>query len=445
LGGSNAFGTAINLLDQQLQIAIKQRMARWDTLCSILSALGHLDPFQVVATQKFCFLWITNILESTYAAGERYQMAGKAVELAWKEVQPEIWQPLYYAWVLPLVDFLQLSEELYSTESRSGALALRILSARWGPSDSDFGPKILPILASMLLPTHPSQSRRSALKIFHQFTSGWFSSQMECVSNEDRARLLQAVGDPFQSTPDPLLQDEQHVVTNEYEPTKAAVVLIEFASSGLWRDHLRCSNFASCEEVASTVEGKNSVFRYMPGVGGRSWLEFLCTPVKVIAAIERLEELQCLNTAEVVLMWVWTPGIMKAVNHNAWRLLGGKTLAFYQTHGMGRLKTLSRHIMDCAPHFTARDRWDPRCRVDGVRLPVRIAGPVRRLNYGEGSFSDFCLTQVCQLRRLYQLFECDPTTWGEVVAVERVCEETDVSLGQSPNPVHSMDCACDYP
>ena len=41
--------------------------------------------------------------------------------------------------------------------------------------------------------------------------------------------------------------------------------LIEFASSGLWREHLHPSesDFASREEVFSTVEGKKSVFDYM--------------------------------------------------------------------------------------------------------------------------------------------------------------------------------------
>jgi hypothetical protein len=150
----------------------------------------------------------------------------------------------------------------------------------------------------------------------------------------DRARLLRAVGDPFQSTPDPLPQDEQHVVTSEYEPMKAAVVLIQLASSGLWRDHLRRSNFTSCEDTASTEAGKRSAFGYMLGARrDRSWPQFLCTPANIIAAIECLEELQCPNTAEVVLMWAWTPGVVDAVDQDAWELIGRKTLAFYRTHG----------------------------------------------------------------------------------------------------------------
>jgi hypothetical protein len=71
------------------------------------------------------------------------------------------------------------------------------------------------------------------------------------------------------------------------------------------------------------------------------------------------------------------------------------------------------------PYFL-RDQ-DHACRVEGVRMPVRIAEVVRRLNSGEGSFSDLPLAQVCQLRRLYQLFGCDHATW-EVVAAERVNE-----------------------
>jgi hypothetical protein len=269
----------------------------------------------------------------------------------------------------------------------------------------------------------------------------WFSSQMKGVPDIDRIRLLQAVGDPFQSTPDLLPSDEQYALPDKYKPMTVAVILIGFTSSGLWRHHLRRSNFTSCEEVTSTVEGKKSAFAHIFAVGW-SWRQLFCTPAKIIAAIERLEELQCPNTAEVVLMWAWTSGVVGVVDHDAWGLIGRKTLAFYRTHGMGRLKSLSQHIVNDTVHASY---WERQCRVKGTRLPVRIAGLVRRLNVGEGFFTDLPLARVCRLRRLYQLFGCDPAMWGEVVGVERIGEEMDVSLGQSLNPMYSIDCACDYP
>ena len=428
---------AIDLLHRHLRTAIREGAGDMHMFRSIFSALDCFDPFQLVTIRESCFMWITDILNSPYKAEEQYWMAGKVVELAWSQIKL---CDVKTAWIPPLLGFLQLSENFYSTEHQSapGTLALRILSASSGYKGS--GPATLPILTSMLLPTHPLSSRRIALKVLCQFISGWLP-EMGGVSSNDRAKLLQAVSDPFQSVPEIPLQDEEPFA-NVYEPMKVAIVLIDFASLDLWRDHLHRSNFATCEEVTATVGGKKSASYYMRLVGDWTWPEFLCSPAKIIAAIERLEELQCPNTAEVVYIWAWTSGVVDAVDHEAWRLIGRKTLAFYQTHGMGRLKTLSRHIMD-AVTFRVRHR-SHRCRVEGVRLPVRIAEGVRTLDF-EGYPTDLPLTQACRLRRLYQLFGCDPTTWEEVVAVERAGEGVDVSLGRSPNLVHFTNFGCDYP
>ena len=157
-------------------------------------------------------------------------MAGTAVELAWKDfnyrfcvVRPDC--------VLPLLGFLQLSETFYSTHHKSapGAFALQMLSVT--QEYDDFCPKILPILTSTLQITHPLLSRRSALKAFVQFSPGIFS-QTEGVSDEDRARLLWAVGNPFQLAPDtPLTHEEQ--AQHEHNSMMATVILIGFASTDL--------------------------------------------------------------------------------------------------------------------------------------------------------------------------------------------------------------------
>ena len=275
----------------------------------------------------------------------------------------------------------------------------------------------------------------------------WFS-RMVNVSKGDRTSFFQAVGDPFQFAPEAPLRDGEQMYMRGYEPLKVAVVLVGFASSTPWRDHLCHSNFTTCEEAASTVEGKMSAFRFMQQVAGSSRGQFLSPPARILTAIERLEELQCPNTAEVVLIWAWTFGAVDAVDHDAWSLIGCKTLAFYRKYGTGRLKILSQHIMDCdASQNSLRvQRWDPRCLVEGVRLPVRIAGAARKLDSGEGHISDLRLPRVCQLRRLYCLFGCDPMTWAEMVAVgDGEGGRVDVSLGQPQNPAYFVDCACDYP
>ena len=435
--------TAINLLHQHLQIAIGERKER-TCISSTLSALRYFDPFQTTTTRGFCFLWITDILNSGYTMEERYSMAGKVVELVWKHIRSEISDAYYEvetAWIPPLVAFLQLSEEFYTTGLAPGVLALRILST--GRGYGDFGPTISPILTSTLLPTHPLSSRELSLQVFYQFTPGWFS-QMESLSNMDRARLLRAVGDPFKSASDNL-RDEERMYTNEYNPMKVAVVLIEFASSSLWRDHLRGSNFTSCEEVTSTAVGKRSAFHYMTLITDEIWPEFLRTSEKVITAVGRLEELQCPNTAEVVFMWAWTSGLVSAVDHDAWRSIGHKALTFYQAHGEGRLRALARHIMDERLSHPLIQRWDPWCRVEGVRSPVLIADRVRTSHSRGFYFTDLPLARVCQLRRLYQIFGYDPTTREEVVVVEKTEEDTGVPSGESLNSVRFVDCACDYP
>ena len=426
----------INLLHQHLQKTIADGTVDPDMFSLTLSSLGHLQPFYAVTIRKLCFSLITNVLNSRYTAVEQYWMAGTAVELAWKDFKYRfcIMQP---DCVLPLLGFLQLSETFYSTHHKSapGAFALQMLSVT--QEYDDFCPEILPILTSTLLPTHPLLSRRSALKAFIQFSPGIFS-QTEGVSYEDRARLLQAVGNPFQPAPGiPLSHEEQ--AQDAHNSMMATVILIGFASSDLWCNHLHHSNFASWEEETFTVEYKMSVFTYSQDA---VWLRM---PAKIIATIERLEEIQCLNTAEAMLMWAWSFGVVDAVDHHGWRLIGHKTLAFYQTHGTNRLKTLSQHIMNSnkLPRFTTAHQ-EPQCQVEGVRLPVRIAERVRRLDSREGYYSDLPVADACLLKRLYQLFGCDPMTWKELVTPEGVNGGVDVSLGKSPNPIHSMDYMCDY-
>ena len=70
--------------------------------------------------------------------------------------------------------------------------------------------------------------------------------------------------------------------------------------------------------------------------------ELLCTATEVVATVGRLEELQCLNTAEVVIMWAWTVGVFDVEDHDTWGLIERSTFSFYQTHGIGRLKALER-------------------------------------------------------------------------------------------------------
>jgi len=444
--------TAIDLFNQRLQISIREGKAHQSCLSSVLSTLTDLDPFNVADTPKFGFWWIAELLNSGYSDLERYQMAGKIMELLGKYFYSPVrngFRDLQPAWMPPLLGFLSLCEKFYAIGSPPypGSVALRILSST--PRCSELDTAILPVLASILLPTHPMQSRRLALDIFCGFMPEWLSLQMENVLDRDLNKFLRAVGDPFQFPSDPPLQDGQPKFGTSYHPMRAVVVLIEFASSDLWQNHLHRSNFASCEETLSTEEGKKTALRLMLVVACHSWPKFLHTPAKITAATRRLEELQCLNTAEVVTMWAWTAGAVDPADRDAWRSIGRDTLRFCRTDGMGCPAVLKRHITDMTmggmhiTYFTRHYVGVP-CRVGSVRQPAPVPGSSPAQS--ERHFADLRVSQVCQLRKLYHLFGYDPTIWREAVTAAEEGEQTaGVSSGRSVTLAPFMYLGCDYP
>ena len=254
---------AITLFHQRLQVFIGKGSAGQHTLTSVLSALVHLEPFQVMGTGEWGISWITTILDSKWPKDLRDQMISRIIPLLGKHL-----------------DLEHLSTSL---------------------EPARFGETIIPILTLTLSPPHALRLRTPALKVFHN--SGWFSAQMKDVPYEDLENLLQAVGDPFQFTPDPLLQGEQAADIANYDPMMAVVVLIKFALSDLWRNHLQHSNFHSCEEKFSTEEGRRTALWYIPHVW-HVWPESLRTASD--AAVARLVALGCPNTARVVTMWAQT-------------------------------------------------------------------------------------------------------------------------------------------
>jgi len=465
--------TAINLFHRQLRTCIREGKVDRHILTAVLSTLTELDPFQIMDTTELGFSWIDDVLNSSYPEGEQYQIASRIVGLLGKyfySSAPVHVPRVRITWMPPLLGFLSLCEKFYTTESPPypGPIALRILSSDPLLTESDarilavptptplptqsptpvvllteLDPTILPVLTPILLPTHPLQSRSLALKIFG-FMPRWLS-QMGNAPVQDLYKFLQAVGDPFQSTSDPPLQDGQPPFTTDYEPMIAAVVLIGLASSDLWQIHLHRSNFASCEEIVSTEEGKRTALKSMLDMATYSWLKFLCTPARITTAFRCLEDLQCLNTAEVVIMWAWTVGVVDPVDHDAWKSIGRDTLRLCRTNGTGYPMLLKQHITDTSMedthinYLTAHYEGAP-CRVG----TVQTSGPallVSRL-LSKYLFTDLRVSQVCQLRRLYHLFRYDPMTQENAVTVGEEERAMDVSLGA---PVVFMDLACDYP
>ena len=442
--------TAVHLFDQRLQVSARKGNIHPSRLRSLLFAVTHLDPFEAVGDREMGFSWISEILNSGYSEEEQYSMANVVVRLVGRCYRFGPFSPnIQSAWIPPLLKFLLLCENLPTVESppHPGLVALRILSD--GALDADFGPALLPTLVSTLSPDTPLQSRKVALAAFNRFMSGWFSPQMEAVSGHRLNKLLQAVGDPFhfppESSPDQGVELEKTV---RYEPMGAVAVLIEFASSELWKSHLHPSNFTSCEDVLSTDEGRGSALNAMFLTALYGWPEFLCTPTKIVTAIRRLEALGCLNTAQVVIMWAWVAGMADEVDQDGWKLIGDETFRFYRAHGMRFLDSLKRCIIDNDPHshrtnlVEARFEGSP-FRVGRSRRPSQLLQI--ELPWDEEWYIDRVISQACLLRRLYRIFGYDPTTWQEAVGVREVVEGREVLSEHPVTPDPSIDWECDYP
>ena len=407
----------------------------------ILSSLNHLAPFRAINSARFGFEWLTAILDSKYPECDRYTLAHKVVQLLGTEFDTHPPTYFYGDWVNPLLGFLSLSEKFNvgGSETPPGCTALRILLRCRA---DDVGAILLPILVPMLSYDHPLRSRNLALEVFHRYMPSWFSQQMETISSKNLDKLLQAVGDPFAS-PNPPSQDTLSVGPTACNPMMVVTVLIEFASSDLWKNHLSPSNFSSYEELVSTKQGRNVALNSMLQMASHAWTEFLRAPSKITAAIRRLVELRCPNTAEVVVLWAWTVGVVNAADRSGWRMIGRATLDFYGTHRIGHPKALEQHIIDVdkateQTHLgflleNAGDGCSP-CRVKNLRSRVAITGDVERYPI------DLQVSRACQLRRLYQLIGHDPTAREEVIPVEGVGGELDATPGLLMTmPVPSVD------
>ena len=449
LRGSDMLDTAILHFHQQLRRSIWEGEATSYWLTKLLSTLSHLHPFQKADGEPYAFSWIANLLNSGYSDRERYLMVGEVVQLLGKWFDSNDPGCFPASRVPLLLDFLSLGEKFYGTESpHPGFIALRILSS-CSLEYTIPGATLLPVLTSTLVPAHPLKSRSLALNVFYRFKNVWLSSWGENVPYVDLDELLQAVGDPFQFQ-DPPLQDGQSVVMADYEPMQCMVVLIGFAASDLWRNHLRHTNFTSCEEILSTEEGRRTILSCILETATDCRSEFLCTPAKIIVAVRRLEELRCLNTAEVMTLWAWTVGVVNTVDNDTWGLLERSTLNFYRAHGVGRLTALSRHITDTTMEdmhliFLLVRYREPPCRAGSHRQFLPFKAARERLELENRYSEDLRVAQACQLRRLYHLFGCSPTTRKEAVAVEDVDEGVGMFPGRSVTSTQLMDWACDYP
>ena len=425
-------------------------------LRSIFSILDHLDPAQFSIASAMGISWVDNVLSSRYTEDEQYQIAGHLVGLLGNRLNSAVPRGLTPESIPRLLSFLQLSEKVHSTTypPYPGAVALQLLSSRDAsgtivPREDTYSPRILPVLITTLSPTHTLQSRIFALKIFQKCGAEWLLPELGSFSTADRARLLEAVGDPF-AFPPATSTDAKRL---DYEPMTTIVLLIRLLSSDLWRDHVRYSNFSTCESVASTKQGRELALAHI-----RKLLVSFRSPQDITMVIRRLRELGCQNTAEVVLLWTWITGIADPTDHCGWMSIGEETLTFYRSHGVRRLSTLAQYIKHITPGPWPYERLRGHHRV----APCQVEGVQRRVRVREGLGNNPAdwkrtglIAMTCQLRRLYQLFGRDPITWEEML---RAGDSLDVVPllgsglkrdGRSDTGglarIKVFDLACDYP
>ena len=411
--GSHSLRAAIDLFSRRLQILIRKRTPQGDGLAKAISALTGLDPICLTGEPGLGFLWLRELLNSGYRESERYEFVGSVVRMLREYHHSTRFSRSPRAgpaWTQILLDFLLLNERFCSTTPprealpNPGSIALLLLSE--SGRFSDFGPAIIPLFTSILSPTHPLQLRGLALKVFHNFMVGWFSSEMENSESSGLEKLLQAIGDPFQFNP--------HV------PSQA---------------------------TTSTEDGRRIALARMLDTASRFWPGFLSTPAKVTMAIRHLEELHCFNTAQVVITRAWTVGVINPIDRGTWSSIENVTLRFYQTHGMGRLNALKQHITDTSIEPTHKlfldiHYGDSRSTQVGTARRRALAMYLDLWTLPSGGYADLCVSRLCYLRMLYRLFGCDPTTWKEVVGVEEAVDEVD-AVPEISFPF--AEWACDYP
>ena len=387
------------------------------------------------------FLWISGILNLECPEEDQYLMAGGLVRLVEGFCDHHTSSySIQSAWVPPLLKFLSLCENFEFKESppHPGLIALFILSCC--PQVSDFCAAHLTTLISLLSPNHRLQSRKLALKVFWRLTCEW-RSRMETVPGHHLDELLRAVGDPFHLPPesphDQVRELERRV---PYVPMGVVIALIGLAPSEPWQSHLHPSNFTSCEDILSTDEGRRSALHNMYWTWAH-WREFLCTPTNIIAAVRRLEELGCLNTARVVITWAWISGMADVMDQDGGRLIADETLRLYRAHGIRSLATLRRCIIDeDLKSLRIHHVPDKRPPFRAGRLPSNMTDMTIYQRQRETVIS-----QACQLRRLYHLFGYNPTTWEKAVGAGEADEKRELISGHSITLDPFVGWECDYP
>ena len=434
---SQALLTAFNLLHRRMIYIIgddspHRRLHDINPLLSILYLLD-LSTVGMGSVSLAYITWMEGIICSDYHTDERYDSAKLVMRLLEKPEGLPILPPSFNTYAPTLLRFLGLCEDRHRNEhpfaptpefrmpSQPGLeiFALQILRSGSREEDtlSDLAPMFVSMLTRVLGPGDRLQSRALGLELFAGLWRCWPSlPPCEGITAEMCALLVHAIGDPLELSE---TQVEAFASTNEQERRGDGIgrhntlgILLGFAISDAWRDHLRPPNFASCAGII-TREGDrrevlNALARSAKIVTGSA--ETRVKSAMVIKGLDRLKGMGNYGAVQLMLLHIWSSNEYVSFDEESWKLLERETHEYFHTHGMEDLEGFAAHIREGGSSRTTVATNTFRFRgADGVQRRVRTKDWGERswvLGWG-GRVSDFF--GMCRVKGLYQVVGWDPT------------------------------------
>jgi len=431
--------TICNLLNDRLMNAILNANKEGLGLRSTLSTLFHVGLQDLQGFHPFCFTWLGAVLYSDYPDTDKYELAGLILMFLhdkaarkWSGDRTKLEFPRY---AVVLSRFLLLHEKrekedlgpkdrswefnpLVLLRAHPITIALRLLLGT--PKDILILPVFL-VITPALQQSQWSITRTVALKLFNHHRNWLFSPRMEALLPAHRAKLLRAIGDPFDMPAAPYPGRTQvRDPGDTHLSAKVMGLLLALSSSETWRDHLHPTNFASCDAIMAGEEQLRDTITFFS-----NWSGALKGPGDsnfsgLVLGVGRLKQLRCHSAVKLILLSIWSTPITPLYDQEVWRWVERQTLELFSARGEEHFgifvsqikKTYGKAMMDLAVQLKRSEgendlpNFGSPFRVDGVGRRVRTNHP-RDPGPWDSKYNFYTM---CQLRRLYRLLEHDPTS-----------------------------------
>ena len=408
-------------------------------LRSILSTLLRVGLHDLPGFHPFCFTWLGAVLDSNYPDADKYELAGLVLLFLHgrtRRVLRDAGRKLVFppSYAIVLVRFLLLHEmcekadiepkkrdwafsSFASPLSHPTTIALRLLLGT--PKDT----LILPIF--LVIPPAALQQnkwRAVALALFNHHRHWLFSPMIENLIPTHRIELLRAIGDPFDLTTTPsfvgLGRARAHDIDGVRLFPKVMGLLLSLTSSGVWRDYLHPTNFASCDAIMAGEGHVHDTIRYFS-----NWSSALRGPGDsnfsgLMLGVNRLKQLRCHSAVKLILLSLWATPITPLYDQEVWGWVERQTLELFSARGEEHLGIFVSQIKKAyggamTDLLAKLKRSEGENDLPDAGSPFKVDRVGRRVrtkdSLGLGSF-DYNFYTMCQLRRLYRLIGHDPAS-----------------------------------